>query len=133
MTSLVPVTKFYPSLHIFSRETLHINVSKKTTILLLFSDYYDVVSLIDALAKHEVDGILVERYAAGAHYNQFKSLGMELGKVTTFPYDIGMQVVGEKNTSMCTAFKKCIMDITKKFNIAMVIVFDYQTNVTLHR
>ncbi|XP_046854830.1 uncharacterized protein LOC124447877 isoform X2 [Xenia sp. Carnegie-2017] len=83
-------------------------------------NYYDVVSLIDALAKDEVDGILVERYAAGAHYNLFKSRGLELGKVTSFPYDIGMQLVGEKNTSMCTAFKKCIMDITKKFNIAML-------------
>ena len=73
-----------------------------------------------------MDGILVERYVAGAHYNKYKGLGMELGTLVTFPYNLGMQApsfITGRSDATCAIFKKCIQDILDEGQLATVGYF----------
>ena len=84
-------------------------------------DHQTVEELLRSLERGRVDGILVERYVAGAHYNQYKNLGMELGTLFTFPYNLGMQAPQFINgEATCAIFKKCIADILDEGQIATV-------------
>lgn len=81
-----------------------------------------------------MDGILVERYVAGAHYNKYKQLGMELGTLITFPYNLGMQApyfVSGRNGESCTTFKKCVLEILDQGKLATVS-FSRRLNAVTH-
>lgn len=78
--------------------------------------------LLSSLERGRVDGVLVERYVAGAHYNKYKELGMELGTLIKFPYEMGMQAPSyiTRFGKSCQVFKKCVLDILNEGEIATV-------------
>ena len=90
--------------------------------MLLPLGHDSVDELLSSLQRGRVDGILVERYVAGAHYNKYKELGMELGTLITFPYEMGMSapsyITGHGDS--CAVFKKCVLDILDEGQIATV-------------
>lgn len=85
-------------------------------------DHNSVNELLSSLQRGHVDGILVERYVAGAYYNKYKELGMELGTLIKFPYKMGMQapsyITGHGKS--CQKFRKCVLDILDEGEIATV-------------
>lgn len=85
-------------------------------------DHNSVNELLSSLKKGRVDGILVERYVAGAYYNEYKELGMELGTLIKFPYKMGMQAPSyiPGHGESCQKFKKCVLDILNEGEIATV-------------
>ncbi|CAB4018326.1 Potassium voltage-gated channel subfamily F member 1, partial [Paramuricea clavata] len=86
-----------------------------------------VSELLASLQRGRVDGILVERYVAGAHYNKYKGLGMELGTLVMFPYNLGMQApsfITGRSDATCAIFKKCILDILDEGQLATKVLFD---------
>jgi hypothetical protein len=91
--------------------------------LISFLDHETVSDLLKSLESGRVDGVLVERYVAGAHYNKYKGMGMELGTLITFPYNMGLQapsfITGYSGSS-CAVFKKCVLDILHEGDIATV-------------
>ena len=73
-----------------------------------------------------VEGILLERFIAGAYYNTYKEEGLELGTMLHFPYYVGLQVpahVPGHTGSHCLQIRKCVLDILKKDKIAKVSAY----------
>ena len=65
----------------------------------------------------------MERYVPGAHYNKHKVLGMELGTLVRFPYNLGMQApnyIDGHNEDVCSKLKKCVSNILEEGQIATV-------------
>ncbi|XP_028415896.1 uncharacterized protein LOC114539464 [Dendronephthya gigantea] len=91
-------------------------------------NHQTVAELLSSLQRGKVDGILVERYVAGAYYNEYKELGMELGTLIRFPYKVGMQApsfITGRDGETCTAFKKCVLDILGEEKIPMKVLSDF--------
>ena len=89
--------------------------------LVLCLDHHTVDELLQSLENGRLDGILVERYVAGAHYNRYKGLGMELGTLIKFPYNLGMQAPQYiDGVETCATFKKCVSHILNEGQIATV-------------
>lgn len=90
--------------------------------MFLLIDYDTVTELLSGMKAGHVDGILMERYVAGAYYNTYKEQGLELGTMLLFPYYFGFQA--PKNipgsVSSCTILKKCVQEILKENEIVTV-------------
>ena len=86
-----------------------------------------VTELLRSLESRRVDGILVERYVAGAHYNKYKGMGMELGTLISSPYYMGLMapsfITGRKGDA-CAMFKECVLNILHEGQIATKVLMD---------
>ena len=91
-----------------------------------YIEYDTKAELLASMKAGNVEGILLERFIAGAYYNTYKEEGLELGTMLHFPYYIGLQVpahVPGHTGSHCLQIRKCVLDILKKDKIAKVSAY----------
>lgn len=86
--------------------------------------YNSVKELLSSMKAGNVDGILMERYIAGAYYNIYKEQGLELGTTLKFPYHIGLQVPNSIPGLDCQMFTKCVQEILNEDQIATKFLTD---------
>ena len=84
-------------------------------------------TLLSNMKSGSVDGILIERYIAGAYYNQYIDQGLELGTMLSYPYQLGMKIpkkISGRNftgeSGACEPLKKCVLQILEDNNIVTV-------------